>query len=89
MNFLYDQEFNRPTPDAYETLLLDVMQGDATLFMRADEVEAQWRIVDPLLQEWEASSKEPAFYSSGSMGPDQADEMLAKQGRYWHRPRNV
>lgn len=89
MNFLYDQDFDRPAPDAYETLLLDAMLGDATLFMRADEVEAQWRIVDPLLSEWESSSKEPAFYSSGSMGPEQADEMLEKQGRYWHRPRNV
>lgn len=89
MNFLYDHEFDRPAPDAYETLLLDAMLGDATLFMRADEVEEQWKIVDPLLSEWEASSKEPAFYSSGSMGPDQANEMLEKQGRYWHRPRNV
>lgn len=88
MNFYYDKEFDRPTPDAYETLILDVMQGDATLFMRADEVEAQWRIVDPLLSEWEHSKKDPAFYSAGTPGPSQADEMLERQGRYWHKPGN-
>lgn len=88
MNFYYDKEFERPTPDAYETLILDVMQGDATLFMRADEVEAQWRIVDPLLEEWEASKKDPAFYSAGTPGPSQADEMLEREGRYWHKPGN-
>ena len=85
MNFFYDQAFDRPTPDAYETLLLDVMQGDATLFMRADEVEAQWRVVEPLLTYWEGEHK-PALYKAGSKGPKEADELLERDGRYWHKP---
>lgn len=85
MNFFYDKEFAHPSPDAYETLLLDAMIGDATLFMRADEVEAQWRIVEPVLKWWEASDQEPAFYASGSWGPKEADRLLGEQGRYWHR----
>lgn len=88
MNFSYDQEFNRPNPDAYETLLLDVMMGDATLFMRADEVEAQWRVVQPLLEWWENSDEKPAFYEAGSWGPKEADSLLGKNGRYWHHPGN-
>ena len=86
LSFSYDEEFNRPNPDAYETLLLDAMLGDPTLFMRADEVEAQWRIVDPLLEHWEQASKDPAFYEAGSKGPKEADDMLEKEGRYWHKP---
>ena len=80
MNFFYDKEFSRPNPEAYETLLLDSMIGDATLFMRADEVEAQWRIVDPVLKWWEASDSEPAFYASGSWGPKEADQFITRRG---------
>jgi glucose-6-phosphate 1-dehydrogenase len=85
MNFFYDKEFSAPNPDAYETLLLDSMMGDATLFMRADEVEAQWRIVDPVLKWWESHDQEPAFYAAGSWGPKEADRLLEQQGRYWQR----
>jgi glucose-6-phosphate 1-dehydrogenase len=85
MNFFYDKEFSRPNPEAYETLLLDSMLGDATLFMRADEVEAQWRIVDPVLKWWESSDIEPAFYAAGSWGPKEADRLLQDEGRYWQR----
>ena len=86
MNFYYDEAFNTRAPDAYETLILDAMRGDATLFMRADEVEAQWRIVDPLLNEWESAKTPPVFYEAGSWGPKEADELLEDAGRYWHRP---
>jgi len=86
MDFYYDKEFKRGNPDAYETLLEDAMMGDATLFMRADEVEAQWRIVTPLLEAWENSPEEPAFYEPGSWGPDEANDLLAKRGRTWHTP---
>ena len=86
MNFLYDEEFDRPTPDAYETLILDTMEGDATLFMRADEVEAQWQVIEPLLNYWESTSGEPAFYEAGSWGPAAADELLENEGRAWHKP---
>ena len=86
MDFYYDQEFNRGNPDAYETLIQDAMMGDPTLFMRADEVEAQWRIVKPLLENWENSTEDPAFYEPGSWGPDEANELLAREGRAWHAP---
>lgn len=85
MNFFYDKEFSRPNPEAYETLLLDSMMGDATLFMRADEVETQWRIVDPVLKWWEHTDQEPAFYASGSWGPKEADRLLQDEGHHWQR----
>lgn len=86
MDFYYNEQFKRRNPDAYETLLLDAMMGDATLFMRADEVEEQWRIVMPLLNTWQNANEEPAFYESGTWGPEEADEMLARAGRRWHAP---
>ncbi len=88
LDFYYDRQFKRPNPDAYETLILDAMIGDATLFMRADEVEAQWRIVEPLLSSWESSKEEPAFYAAGSWGPHEADDLLARHGLRWHTPTN-
>lgn len=89
MNFAYGDRFDRPNPDAYETLLHDVMLGDATLFMRADEVEAQWRIVRPLLDAWEGGDAQPEFYPAGSMGPAEAYRMLARSGRDWSRPNDL
>ncbi len=88
MEFLYGRSFNRPNPDAYETLLLDVMLGDATLFMRADEVEAQWRIITPLIDRLENDRPTPVFYEAGSMGPEAAYDMLARSDRFWHRPQS-
>lgn len=88
MDFYYDRRFKRRNPDAYETLLLDAMMGDATLFMRADEVEAQWQIVKPILDHWETSRTEPAFYPAGSWGPKEADALLARAQRHWHSPDN-
>lgn len=88
LNFYYDEEFDRPNPDAYETLLQDAMEGDATLFMRADEVEAQWRIVEPILDYWENSERQPALYQAGSWGPQEAYDFLERRGREWHRPRS-
>ncbi|HKI56028.1 MAG TPA: glucose-6-phosphate dehydrogenase [Trueperaceae bacterium] len=86
LDFLYGRSFDRPNPDAYETLLLDVMLGDATLFMRADEVEAQWRVIGPLLELVDRDPPTPSFYEAGSMGPDPAYRLLEDEGRYWHRP---
>ena len=88
MDFYYGKEFERPNPDAYETLILDAMLSDATLFMRADEVEAQWRVVRPVLEHWENSDEEPAFYEAGGWGPQEAVDMLERQGHYWHKPGN-
>ena len=86
MDFYYDDEFSTDGRDAYETLLEDVMAGDATLFMRADEVEAQWRIIEPVISIWEGAFDNPAPYERGSWGPKEADALMAKSGRLWHLP---
>ena len=84
MDFLYGQSFTESSPEAYERLILDVLLGDATLFPQAAEVEASWRVVDPLEDFW--AGQEPAFYRAGEWGPKEADEMLARDGRTWRRP---
>jgi glucose-6-phosphate 1-dehydrogenase len=81
MDFQYGSTFLDESPEAYERLLHDALLGDATLFTRADEVEAAWRIVDPLLAAWEAGEPEP--YPAGGAGPAGADELLARDGRAW------
>ncbi|QBF24374.1 glucose-6-phosphate dehydrogenase [Pseudomonas tructae] len=70
--------------DAYERLLLDVLEGDSTLFMRRDEVEAAWAWIDPILTGWQEHFQAPRPYHAGSNGPDQAHSLLAHQGRAWH-----
>jgi glucose-6-phosphate 1-dehydrogenase len=86
MDFCYREEFKVRSPAAYETLLLDVMQGDATLFTRRDEVEAQWRLITPILEAW-SQQPPPEFpnYASGSEGPAAADELLARLGHRWKK----
>jgi glucose-6-phosphate 1-dehydrogenase len=69
--------------EAYERLLLDVIEGDSTLFMRRDEVEAAWRWVDPILAGWKEYYQHPRPYPAGTNGPDQARSMLESQGRAW------
>ncbi|MBS1644852.1 MAG: glucose-6-phosphate dehydrogenase [Bacteroidetes bacterium] len=84
MQFNYAQSYTGTTPEAYETLLLDVFQGDATLFMRADQVESAWALLMPVLNAWSANSS-PNFpnYEAGSHGPDEAQAMIAKDGHSW------
>ena len=87
LRFSYQDTFNVVPPDAYETLLLDVIVGDATLFKRNDQVEASWTAIEPILEAWEAT--EPGSfpnYAAGSWGPVAADELLAKSGRTWFPP---
>jgi len=84
MDFLYGSSFLSDVPEAYETLILDVIRGDATLFTRQDGVERSWELVDPLLDQWR--SGQPQLYDSGSWGPDAADDLLARDGRRWRRP---
>ncbi len=86
MDFTYGSAFNVDSPDAYETLILDALQGDASLFTRADEVEEAWDIVDPIIGRW-AEMPAPDFpnYDAGSWGPDEADQLLARDGRRWRR----
>jgi glucose-6-phosphate 1-dehydrogenase len=83
MAFNYDDWFPKQANVGYETLLYDVMIGDATLFMRADMVEQAWRIVQPVLDEWAANVADFPNYSSGSDGPDAADELLREGSRGW------
>ncbi|MDQ2745445.1 MAG: glucose-6-phosphate dehydrogenase, partial [Chloroflexota bacterium] len=85
LSFLYKEAFGGESPEAYQRLLLDAMRGDSTLFTRTDEVDAAWTLVTPLLEAWEKAGKPPS-YSSGSWGPDEADELLARDGHRWRRP---
>jgi glucose-6-phosphate 1-dehydrogenase len=90
MHFDYDAAFGAYTPEAYERLLLEVIAGDSTLFIRRDEVETAWSIVDPIRQAWEGqplSAEE--LYSAGTWGPAGADELLAKRGHKWRPLQNV
>jgi glucose-6-phosphate 1-dehydrogenase len=84
MDFLYGEAFTEASPEAYERLILDVLIGDATLFPRNDEVEASWKVIDPLEEFW--AGKTPYLYRAGEWGPKEADEMLARDGREWRRP---
>jgi glucose-6-phosphate 1-dehydrogenase len=86
MDFTYGSAFTVDSPDAYETLILDALLGDASLFTRADEVEAAWARVTPIIDEW-MDEPAPDFpnYEAGSWGPPEADELLAREGRKWRR----
>jgi len=87
MRFTYSEAFKIEPPEAYETLLLDVLLGDFTQFMRADQLEAAWSIITPILDAWE--SVEPDVfpnYVSGSWGPEEAEVLIAQDGRTWHLP---
>jgi glucose-6-phosphate 1-dehydrogenase len=84
MDFLYGEAFTESSPEAYERLILDVLLGDATLFPRNAEVEASWRVIDPLESFW--AGKTPEKYRAGEWGPKKSDEMLARDGRAWRRP---
>ena len=84
MDFLYGSSFLTDVPEAYETLILDAIKGDGTLFTRQDSVERAWEICDPLIDQWRKG--QPQHYPSGSWGPDAADDLLARDGRRWRRP---
>lgn len=87
MRFEYDEAYGSASPDAYETLLLDAILGDATLFMRSDQVEAAWALVQPVLDAWaDAGTPEFPNYTAGTWGPAAAERMLARDGRTWTEP---
>lgn len=87
MRFSYKEAFQIPAPLAYETLLIDVIHGDATLFMRADQVEAAWRILMPVLEAWkENPAAEFPNYIPGSWGPESAEMLVARDGKNWLTP---
>jgi len=90
MQFRYKDAFKTSVPEAYETLLRDVMVGDATLFMRADQVEAAWAVITPVLEVW--SAVPPADfpnYAAGTWGPREAEGLIAKDGRSWVQPTDI
>ena len=87
MNFSYNSEFGAYTPEAYERLLLEAIAGDATLFIRRDEVETAWQIVDSIRAGWKnqpLTNRE--FYAAGTWGPVASDDLLAQSGHAWHEP---
>jgi len=87
MNFSYDAEFGAYTPEAYERLLLEAIAGDATLFIRRDEVETAWKIVDSIRAGWDGKPlTNREFYAAGTWGPVAADDLLAQAGHAWHEP---
>jgi glucose-6-phosphate 1-dehydrogenase len=87
MRFSYRDSFGDASPDAYETLLLDVIRGDATLFMRDDQVEAAWSIITPVLDAWEGAPPiDFPNYQANTWGPESAEVLIAQDGRSWLQP---
>ena len=86
MDFTYGSAFNVDSPDAYETLILDALLGDGSLFTRADEVEQAWSIVTPIIEAW-LDAPPPDFpnYAAGTWGPEAADHLIERDGRHWRR----
>jgi glucose-6-phosphate 1-dehydrogenase len=85
MEFDYAKSFNVQTPEAYETLLYDVIQGDNSLFMRDDQEHFAWKVVDPILRTWTSvPSLDFPNYAAGTWGPQSAEALIARDGRSWH-----
>jgi glucose-6-phosphate 1-dehydrogenase len=86
MDFNYGSSFGARTPAAYETLLLDALEGDSTLYTREDMVDASWAVVEPVLEAWGNTNFDFPNYASGSWGPEAAERMLARRGHRWRIP---
>jgi len=84
LDMSFAEAFGASQPDAYERLLLDVVRGNPTLFMRRDEVEAAWRWADPILAAWADSGEAPRPYTSGTWGPSAAVALIERDGRTWN-----
>jgi glucose-6-phosphate 1-dehydrogenase len=84
MDFTYKESYTEATPEAYETLLLDILDGDATLFMRSDQVEAAWKVVMPIINAWKKYPKKQLLkYVAGSWGPTAATTLLKPFATKW------
>src|SRR5436305_4721368 len=83
MKFNYQDHFKATPSTGYETLIYDCMLGDATLFQRADNIEAGWRVVQPILDAWRQSGDGLSFYPAGSEGPEAAAQLLLRADREW------
>jgi glucose-6-phosphate 1-dehydrogenase len=88
LDLSYAKTFQRRSPDAYERLLMDVVRGNPTLFMRRDEVEAAWEWVEPILERWASPEHSPRPYPAGTSGPSAAITLLERDGRSWHESSN-
>ncbi len=86
MDFNYGASFGERSPSAYETLLLDAIIGDPTLYTRQDMVEASWRVVEPIQNVWRDTKFDFPNYAAGTWGPAASDEMLARRGHAWRKP---
>lgn len=86
LDLSFAEEFNVRYPDAYERLLMDVVRGNLSLFMRRDEVDAAWMWADALLEAWEENGGEPHLYAAGSNGPTQSALLMDRDGRAWWDP---
>jgi glucose-6-phosphate 1-dehydrogenase len=86
MDMSYGSAFMEDPPEAYERLLLDAMVGDPTLFIRSDEVDRAWQIVDPILEAWKGRAVPLAGYAAGTWGPRQADQLIERDDRQWRTP---
>lgn len=85
MDYRYKENFQREAPEAYERLLHDAMQGDPALFIRRDESEAAWTIVEPFLTAWQRADAPLSTYAAGSWGPAEADDLMHRDRRHWHK----
>jgi glucose-6-phosphate 1-dehydrogenase len=88
LDFLYRTTFNTEPPEAYERLIHDAMLGEQTLFIRGDEVEAAWSVIDRIEEGWSQSKNPPQSYAPGSWGPRRALELIENDGRRWLHSRN-
>jgi glucose-6-phosphate 1-dehydrogenase len=87
MEFNYSDSFGtNAIPEAYERLLLDALHGDASLFTRSDQTEISWQLIDPFIYTWDSPYAPPLpIYEPGTMGPDEAEQFMAQDGRKWMR----
>ncbi|MEK6397346.1 MAG: glucose-6-phosphate dehydrogenase, partial [Terriglobus sp.] len=83
MNFSYAEAFGKSSANGYERLLLDAMLGDGTLFAEREGVETTWALMTPILEAWKKQKKDFPNYASGSWGPKESDDLLARDGRKW------
>jgi glucose-6-phosphate 1-dehydrogenase len=84
LNLSFAATFTERTPEAYERLLLDVIRGSQTLFMRRDELEAAWMWIDPIREAWDKATDQPHLYHAGTWGPSAAVALIERDGRTWH-----
>ncbi|WP_310619182.1 glucose-6-phosphate dehydrogenase [Flexibacterium corallicola] len=84
LDMSFAETFEVRSPDAYERLLMDMIRGDQTLFMRRDEVEAAWKWIDPILKNWAKDPEPPKSYTSGTWGPSASIALIERDGRTWH-----